>query len=448
MTPPSRSPLLKALMLASVGSGCAALLNQILWTRILSLVFGSTIESVSIVTAVFMAGLALGSVWGPRLVRSREPAEAVSLYMRIEIAIGASGVLLAFLLPSLESFRASAGAAPVWTIAIVSLLVPTTLMGTTLVIQAHAASASGNDSRASRSSGLLFAANTVGAALGAYGSVILLIPSIGIRNSIFLAAALNISAAMAAFAAGRLIAQAARARELPEAGVEVRPGTRRPLKGSVREGVKQDSSAAVPESALALGAVLFAFVAAGFSGLANEVAWTRAFILIAGPTVHAFAFVLGAIVLGLASGAFLSSGLLLRFANPRLVFALTQSALGLSCAFIIRSFSTMPLPYGEDVRRLVESPSALIDLQAWRAFALLAPAAAFSGALFPLGLRLLSPRFKPSEAMGLGSALNTAGAIAGALASGFFLLPGIGLDATLRVAAMISVRVHSREFIS
>ena len=135
----SRSPLIPFL-LASLCSGCAALLNQILWTRILSLVFGSTVEAVSAVTAVFMAGLALGSALGPRLVARRGPAEAAALYSRIELAIGASALVLAFLLPALESLRASIGAAPVWALAIVLLLVPAGLMGTTLVVQTQGVS--------------------------------------------------------------------------------------------------------------------------------------------------------------------------------------------------------------------------------------------------------------------------------------------------------------------
>ena len=403
-------------MLASVGSGCAALLNQILWTRILSLVFGSTIESVSGVTAIFMAGLALGSALGPRLVRGRGLAETISLYAGIELTMGAMGFALAFLLPALESLRASLGAVPVWASAIVLLLLPTTLMGTTLVLQAHALAHSQSQSRGSRSAGLLFAANTFGAVLGVYASVLWLIPSLGISNSIFIATSLNVAAALLARWAGRSSAMAAAPAAALDVAIVSNP----------------------PGSSLAIGLVMLALMASGFAGLANEVAWTRAFILIAGPTVHAFAFVLGAVVLGLAAGALVSSGLLLGLPTTRLVFALTQSALALSCAFIIRSLAQMPLLYGEDVRRLVDAPRSLIDLQAWRAVSLLFPAAALSGALFPLGLRLLRARLTAAEAMGWASALNTAGAIAGAILAGFFMLPGLGLDATLRVAALTS----------
>src|SRR6187401_152072 len=168
---PARS-LLIPLLLASVCSGGAALLNQVMWTRLLSLVFGSTIEAVSAVTAVFMAGLALGSALGPRLVAGGSAREAARLYSRIEFGIGASALALAFVLPALEPLRASLGAGVVWPLALVLLLVPAGLMGTTLVVQSHVVSGSKDQATSARTSGLLFAANTFGAVLGAYGSVL------------------------------------------------------------------------------------------------------------------------------------------------------------------------------------------------------------------------------------------------------------------------------------
>lgn len=440
MTPSSsRSPLIPFL-LASLCSGCAALLNQVLWTRILSLVFGSTVEAVSAVTAVFMAGLALGSALGPRLVSGRTPAAAAALYTRIEFAIGASALALAFVLPALEPLRAGIGAAPVWLLAIVLLLVPAGLMGTTLVVQTHVVSASADQARSARSGGLLFAANTFGAVAGAYGAVLVLVPRLGVRKTILVATVLNVTAALLA----KWRAPAALADEGPEAAKGAAPDetTRKGRKRKAQETSPEPSP--VPIAGVAapsrgpVAMVLLALFAAGFAGLVNEVAWTRAFILVAGPTVHAFAFVLGAIVLGLAGGALLSSSLLPLPKDPRLVFALVQAGVAAASALVIRSLSSMPLLYGAEVRRLVEQPEALVSLQARSALLLLFPAAALSGALFPLGLRLLRTRFTAPEAMGFGSALNTVGAILGASLAGFILLPGLGLDRTLRLAALVS----------
>ena len=439
MTPSSsRSPLIPFL-LASLCSGCAALLNQILWTRILSLVFGSTVEAVSAVTAVFMAGLALGSAMGPRLVARRTPAEAAAFYSRIELGIGASALVLAFVLPALEPLRASLGAAPVWLLAIVLLLVPAGLMGTTLVVQSHVVSGSRDQAGSARTGGFLFAANTFGAVAGAYGSVLVLVPRFGVRNTIFIATVLNVTAALLA----RLRTKAPAGEEGSEAVVEIA------AEATVPKGRKRKPNdapleptpvrpAPVPLGPWPVAIVLFALFVAGFAGLVNEVAWTRAFILVAGPTVHAFAFVLGAIVLGLASGALLSSSLLPALKDPRLVFAFMQAGVAAASALVIRTLAAMPLAYGAEVRRLVEQPDALVNLQAERSLFLLFPAAALSGALFPLGLRLLRARYSSSEAMGFGSALNTLGAILGASLAGFILLPELGLDRTLRLAAFAS----------
>jgi len=440
MTPSPRSTRLIPFLIAAACSGCAALLNQVMWSRLLALVFGSTIEAVSAVTAIFMAGLALGSALAPRLVVNRTAEQAASLYSRIELAIGAAAVSLAFVLPTLEAVRASVGAAPLWLLAILLLLIPAGLMGTTLVIQTHVLSSSGDQALGSRTAGFLFAANTFGAVVGAYGSVMVLVPALGVRQTIFVATVLNIVAA----GLGRIRTRENEAASTSSNGVPVNEEVSESSAKKSRRKVRGDSSHAASASPpplvsrLSILLVMLALFAAGFAGLANEVAWTRAFILVAGPTVHAFAFVLGAIVLGLGTGALISSSLLPALGNPRLAFVLVQAGVAIASAHVIRTLASMPLAYGEEVRRLVEQPEAILGLQASRSLLLLFPAAALSGALFPLGLRLLRSRFSMPQAMGFGSALNTLGAILGASLAGFVLLPGIGLDSTLRLAAAAS----------
>lgn len=438
MNPSPGRALLIPFLVASLCSGCAALLNQVLWSRMLALVFGSTIEAVSAVTAIFMAGLALGSALGPALVTDRDRASAVSLYSRIETAIGAFALTLAFVLPALEPLRARWGAFPVWILALFLLVIPSSLMGTTLVVLSHVVSSARDQVRESRTAGLLFAANTFGAVAGAYGSVLLLVPALGVRRTIVTASILNLIAGAVARA------WAPSSSSPPSGEADGREREKKRSKGGRAPGTAP--SAPEPATAgsggptgLSVSVIAFALLAAGFAGLANEVAWTRAFILVAGPTVQAFAFVLGAIVLGLAAGALVSSALLPLLPDPRLAFSLVQTGVALASGAVIRSFAAMPLSYGEDVRRLVEHPDRLIALQAERSLLLLFPAAALSGALFPLGLRLLRSRFAVARAMGLASAINTFGAIAGAGLAGFIFLPALGLDRTLRLAAFASV---------
>ena len=427
-------------MTASLCSGCAALLNQVLWTRILSLVFGSTIEAVSGVTAVFMAGLALGSALAPRLVNGKSSAAAMVTYSRIEFSIAACSVVLALVLPSLENLRVGLGVAPVWVLAVVLLLIPAGLMGTTLVTQSHALTGYRDPSSSSRASGLLFAANTFGAMLGVYGSVLFLVPAFGVRKSIFVAASLNIVAGLTARLGVSPAESTPKRSEDSPVSMETRATSaerkqsRRAIQALQAAPPRQDP---VPPD-LPAGILLAALFVAGFAGLANEVVWTRAFILVAGPTAHAFAFVLGAIVLGLATGALVSSVAIPFLRDQRLAFAVVQAGVAVASAFIIKSFAAMPVLYGEAVRRLVDQPQAIVTLQASRSLFLLFPAAALSGALFPLGLQLLRPHFTAAQAMGYGSASNTLGAILGALGAGYALLPQFGMDWSLRLVAIAS----------
>jgi spermidine synthase len=426
-------------MFASLCSGASALLNQVMWSRMLSVVFGSTVEAVAAVTAIFMGGLAIGSLLAPRFVASRNATEALALYSRIEFALCVASVVMAALLPPLESFRAAVGATPAWLLAGLLLLVPTALMGMTLVVQSHVVDVVADRSMGSSRAGFLFVANTLGAVVGAYGGVLVLVPALGIRRTIAVAALLNFAAAaVARLSISRsetFEATAAPSDEVPAA--ETRPSKR---KKAGRPKTDASPSEIPLETAPEVGStyVLASLFVAGFAGLVHEVAWTRAFILVAGPTVHAFAFVVGAIVLGLSLGALLSSSLLTGIRNPGLAFGLAQGGVAAMSALVIRSLSAMPLEYGEKVRALLDRPEALLRLQAEQSLLLLAPVAALSGALFPLGVRLLRDVCSTAQALGRASGSNTLGAILGAVLAGFVLLPALGLDGTLRVAAVSS----------
>ena len=84
----NRSPWIYFLFLFS---GIASLIYQVVWVRMLTLVFGHTIYSVSIVLSAFMAGLGLGSyLWGKTIDKSGKP---LLIYGKIEIFIGVSGAL-------------------------------------------------------------------------------------------------------------------------------------------------------------------------------------------------------------------------------------------------------------------------------------------------------------------------------------------------------------------
>src|SRR5438034_1913677 len=88
---------LPALVLLFIGSGCAALIYEIVWFQLLQLVIGSSSISLGILLGTFMGGMCLGSVLFPRIVSARE--HPLRVYAFLELGIALSGVLILFGMP-------------------------------------------------------------------------------------------------------------------------------------------------------------------------------------------------------------------------------------------------------------------------------------------------------------------------------------------------------------
>src|SRR5687768_17464615 len=179
-------------------SGATGLIYEVLWARMLGLVFGATTLAVSTVLAAFMGGLALGSALTARLAsRIKKP---LSTYGWIEIAIAIYALLVPFLFQWVDNiyaliwqqFQPGFFAFSLWRFFLsgLVLLVPTTLMGATLpVLAAALVHSTGRDSN---SVTRLYACNLVGAILGTLAAGFVLLPTLGIRTTIAVAAVLNV----------------------------------------------------------------------------------------------------------------------------------------------------------------------------------------------------------------------------------------------------------------
>lgn len=439
------------LALACLLSGCAALVYQIVWTRQVGLVMGNSVEAVATVVATFMAGLAAGNAVAARLV-DRRPGLA-RLYAGLEAGIAVLALLVPVWLHAAQPLLARAYAPerpdgalglPRFALAVVALLPPTLLMGATLpALVALAAPAAG---RVGATAGGLYAWNTLGAVVGSLGSALVLLPRLGLRGSTWLAAALNLGAG-ALVLARRGPSTAAPGAAAVNAGAAAVDGAQ-PAAGAGRRSKKArprgSAAATVDEAPLPVALVLAAAAVAGFAGLANEVAWTRALILLIGPTAYAFAFILTAVVAGLALGSALASALVPRLRRP----ARAAGGLLLLAAFlgvgVVQLIGTSVLDVGEFVRANADRMDRLLRAELLFTLALLAPPMAASGAVFPLLVRLVAERVPgAARPTGLLLAGNTLGAILGSLAAGFALLPALGLERTLLAVALLQAAAGS-----
>lgn len=187
--------LKKIILIAFVFSGMAALVYEVVWTRPLQFVLGSTTYTVSIIFAAFMGGLALGSWIMSKFVDRIK--NLPSLYALIQLGIGLYGILLLIIFnllshtyrtiyPTHQNFYLFQFTQFLLLFAI--LLVPTTLMGATWPIVAKFYT----NQKVGKGIGEIYSANNLGAIVGSFAAGFLLIPILGIKSTIIFAGIINI----------------------------------------------------------------------------------------------------------------------------------------------------------------------------------------------------------------------------------------------------------------
>src|SRR6266446_7216311 len=205
-------------------SGISGLLYEVAWTRMLHLLFGDTVLAVSTVLASFMAGLALGSFWSGRYV-DRRP-RVLALYAALEAGIGVSAVALPVVLQALTPLYVWLHQylhASFWLFSVVRFLlafcllfVPTTLMGATLPVLSRYMIR--RTATLGWRVGTLYALNTAGAVLGCFLAGYVLIGRLGLSQTIWIGAALNLAIALVAWVIQRCTDE-----ELPEPEAPLSP---------------------------------------------------------------------------------------------------------------------------------------------------------------------------------------------------------------------------------
>ena len=427
-------------------SGTSALIYQMLWLRLIGLVFGVTVYAASTVWAVFMAGLALGSATGGRVAdRVARPlvwlgiAEALIALTALATPLGLDLLQRGYaaLQPSLgSSLMALTSARLLMSFAV--LIVPSSLMGATLplVVKSSLARAEGFGGRVS----VLYATNTAGAIAGSLVAGLVLIPRFGIRGSFLVAAALNVLVAATAVAIGLRRPKVATVDLPPEGSHKSAPES-----AAQESPVQERVASAFRRKDHAPTVVLWVFALSGFISLALEVVWFRALTLFLRPTVYGYAMMLAAVLGGIALGSY-GMAPLLRRRDRQWLMTLAWLEGGIAVAALL-SFAVLPrIPQvmaaiGPGVSSLIGS---YLAYQFIVSFTVILPAMILFGAAFPIGLHLWTRAGRPEHGdegsrVGVFYSLNVTGAILGSLAAGFVLLPRLGSLRTLVGLAGLAV---------
>src|SRR5439155_4947808 len=168
--------------------------------------------------------------------------------------------------------------------------------------------------------GLLYAANTAGAAFGAVAAGFWLIPVLGLRGTTWVGVALNILAAGGAL--WLAMQPTTLNAELAEPAEKTASGKSKSRTLRAQRALRSIPSSWPPAPWLACTAA----AVSGFAALVYEVAWTRLLALVVGPTTYAFATMAAAFIGGLAIGSAVGARIARRVSHPAAWMALMLCA--------------------------------------------------------------------------------------------------------------------------
>ena len=414
--PPARShrslPLLLALF---VGSGCSALIYEVVWLQLLQLVIGSSAASLAVLLGTFMGGMCLGSIALPRLISARR--HPLRVYALLELGTGIFGFIVLFGMPYVQHlYTASIGHGMPGILlrsvaCAVCLLPPTLMMGATLPAISRWIETT---PQAASWWGFFYGGNIAGGVLGCVLAGFYLLRVHDMATASYVAAAINLAVALTSLALARSIVY-----DAPAPGAEF--------------------AERAPES----WPIYFAIALSGLCALGAEVIWTRILSLMLGPTVYTFSIILAVFLTGLGIGS--SGGSLLArdpSRSPRLWLGFCQILLAVMIAWAAYMLADF-LPYWVGNVNGTASPwqGFLSDL-ARCAIAIL-PATILWGASFPLALASVAssgqgPGRDPGRLVGEVYGANTIGAILGSLGFSLIFIPGIGSQHSQQVLIALS----------
>lgn len=408
-------------------SGAAALLYEVCWLRLQTLSMGHSTPAVGALLTAFMGGLAGGSLLGGRMTRGLDAARALRLYAGLEGAVALCALAMPFAAPAVRPLLAWAYADGDGGVLfdLVRLIVSIALIG----VPAAAMGASfpvGVVAVGNRDAAELYAANTVGAAAGAALTGFVLLPALGLFGTTLVGVGLNAVAAAGALLLGGRVGLAQIADPNGPRGTVPR---RTPLPGTAPRGT-------VPRCALP-AAIL---AVSGFVALVYEVAWTRVLAMTLGPTTYAFSAMLVAFIAGLGIGSAIAASLLPRIRHPAVWLGAAMIAAAAAALIASSRVDQLPLVIASRAARADASFTAVFGLEVALAIVLQLPMTLALGATFPLAIAMTSASGEsaPRAAATVYSA-NTAGAIAGALAGSFILVPVAGLQTSLQLVSIGAV---------
>jgi spermidine synthase len=402
---------LPVILLLFFGSGCAALIYEIVWFQLLQLMIGSSAVSLGVLLGIYMGGMCLGSLAFPRIVSARR--NPLRAYAILELLIGICGVAVLYAIPYVDKFYISHAAEGFMGIAMrgavcaMCLLPPTFLMGATLPAIARWVEST---PKGVSWLGVFYAGNIIGAVFGCLLAGFYLLRVHDMFIATYTALGFNLLVSIS----GLMLAGAANYK-IPVSEIN---------KSILRKH--------------GTGTVYFVIALSGFTALGAEVVWTRLLSLMLGATVYSFSIILAVFLVGLGIGSSIGAFISGNTQRPRFALGLCQLFL---CAAVAWSafIISKSLPYWPIDPSISTSPWYIFQLDIVRCLWAILPPACLWGASFPLALAsVVSPGQDSGRVTGSVYAANTVGAILGSLVFSMIIVPNYGTQQSQRIIMLIA----------
>jgi len=410
-------------------SGAAGLIYQVVWTRMLTQIFGNTTYAIATVLSAFMAGLAIGSyVFGKIADRGKND---FLLYGILEAGVGVYGFLVPwFFIGAQKAYGPIFGLNEsypfifnlvLFFLSFLLLVFPTLLMGATLPVLSRFFVRS--FAQFGRRVGDLYATNTFGAVIGCAAAGFYLVPTFGMRATVFIAAGLNMVIALLILIVDRL-------------------RVKTPVLIAAEPAVEEGPAADAEGASKLRWVVLVSFALSGFASLVYENAWTRSLTLVIGSSIYSFSTMLVTFLIGLALGGFIYA----RFLGDRearlSTFGLIELWVGLSALATIPLFEKLPLIFLRLLHGFGDTFSVFLYLQIFLSALVMFVPTILLGMTFPLVARLFTQSvYRVGSGVGSSYAANTVGAVLGAFAGGFILIPNLGVQNAIIFAVVMNLLI-------
>ena len=414
-----------------VVSGFTGLIYESIWSHYLKLFLGHAAYAQTLVLAIFMGGMALGSWLAARY--SGRLRQLLWGYLVVEAVIGVLGILFhrLFVVATDVSFATVIPALPAglainiykWSLAALLVLPQSVLLGMTFPLISGGIIRRWPE-RPGETLSVLYFTNSLGGALGVLVSGFVLIELVGLPGTTLTAGLLNVALALAVWFVVR------RQTEPPSGAVPTR------------------TAPSATGDAVARWFLIAAFLT-GAASFMYELGWIRMLSLVLGSSTHSFELMLSAFIFGLAFGGLYVRKRIERIGDPERYLAVVMLTMGALAALTVPACNVMYDFMAWALGTFTRTSGGYVAFNAvsqFIAMLIMFPATFCAGMTLPVLTHALMRRGAGEKAIGTIYSINTLGAIAGVLLAVHVLMPLIGVKGVILTGAGVHIALGLSRF--